>query len=51
MQPATAGNVAAHNSPAGRKKMSTAEILLFMTILYALIIAVMVASDDDDFLT
>jgi hypothetical protein len=31
--------------------MSAAEILLFMTILYALIIAVMVASDDDDFLT
>jgi hypothetical protein len=31
--------------------MSSADILIYMTLLWALIIAVVVASDDDDFLT
>jgi len=50
MQHATDGNVAARTSHGGRPAMSAAEILLYMTLLWALIIAAMIASNDDDFL-
>jgi hypothetical protein len=48
MQPATAGSVAAHSSPAGRKKMSVSELTLFSLLIGTLILIVIVMSDDDD---
>ncbi len=47
MQPATAGSVAAHNSPAGRKKMN-ALILTYLALIVLTFIVIVVLENNDD---
>jgi hypothetical protein len=47
MQPATAGNVAAHNSPGGRKKMN-ALILTYLALIVLTFIVIVVLENNDD---
>jgi hypothetical protein len=47
MQPATAGNVAAHNSLGGRKKMN-ALILTYLALIVLTFIVIVVLENNDD---
>jgi hypothetical protein len=47
MQPATAGNVAAHSSPAGRKKMN-ALILTYAVLIVLTFIVIVILENNDD---
>jgi hypothetical protein len=47
MQPATAGNVAAHNLPGGRKKMN-ALILTYLALIVLTFIVIVVLENNDD---
>jgi hypothetical protein len=47
MQPATAGNVAAHSSPAGRQKMN-ALILTYLVLIVLTFIVIVILENNDD---
>jgi hypothetical protein len=47
MQPATAGNVAAHNLPGGRQKMN-ALILTYLALIVLTFIVIVVLENNDD---
>jgi hypothetical protein len=47
MQPATAGNVAAHNSPGGRQKMNALTVSYLLILLIGMIVIVVLENNDD----
>jgi len=47
MQPATAGNVAAHNLPGGRQRMSALTVSYLLILLIGIIVIVVLDGDDD----
>ena len=49
MQRATAGNVAAHNSPGGNAPMNGGELSMFVLLIGVLALIVITMSDDDNF--